>query len=217
MTGKAAERSPTRLDHHPLHAEDIQAIVGARHGDPFAVLGPHPCAGDGEQLLSIRAFVPGADKIWVVPRNGPPIEGRRLHREGFFECVLGPVGLDFRYRLKVQRSDGRLWEFEDAYRFGRVLSDFDCHLLSEGTHYKTYEKLGAHVMEIDGVRGVHFAVWAPNARRVSVVGPFNDWDGRRHPMRNLGSTGFWEVFIPDLVEEISTSTRSSLVCMTSSA
>jgi 1,4-alpha-glucan branching enzyme len=200
VTEETAERIPSRSANRSPRESDIESIVRARHGDPFSVLGPHAVTIDGRTLLSIRAFVPGAERLWVLPRDGGEVEARSLHGDGFFECILGPVAESFRYRLRVQRSDGRVWECDDPYRFGRVLTDFDCHLYAEGTHYKTYEKLGAHVHEIDGVRGCHFAVWAPNARRVSVVGLFNDWDGRRHPMRCLGSTGLWEVFLPGIAE-----------------
>ena len=181
-----------------LSEEDVQAIVEARHWDPFSVLGPHAVEVYGEQLLSVRVFVPGAAQVHVLPHRGDPLPARKLHPQGFFERTLGPVGEDFRYRLRIERVDGHTWDCEDPYRFGRVLSDYDIYLLGEGTHYHTYEKLGAHHVEIDGVRGVHFAVWAPNAQRVSVVGTFNDWDGRRHPMRNLGASGLWEVFLPDI-------------------
>ncbi len=178
----------------------MQAIVEARCGDPFSILGPHPVKIGDELCLGVNIFVPGASRAWVLPRSGGAIAATGLDPEGFFRCVLGPVGKDFRYRLRIERSDGATWECEDPYRFGRVLTDYDLYLLGEGTHYKNYEKLGAHLAEIDGVRGVHFAVWAPNAERVSVVGSFNDWDGRRHVARNLGSSGVWEVFVPDLSE-----------------
>src|SRR5205807_3673940 len=104
------------------------------------------------------------------------------------------------YRLAVEDHEGHAWQFVDAYTFGPVLTDFDLHLLGEGTHYRNYERLGAHLREHQGYRGVHFAVWAPNAQRVSVVGNFNHWDGRVHPMRNRGTSGLWEVFIPGLDE-----------------
>ena len=105
----------------------------------------------------------------------------------------------FAYRLEVTR-DGRVTEIEDPYRFPSLLSDFDRHLLAEGTHYRAYEKLGAHPAVLDGVAGVVFAVWAPSARRVSVVGDFNDWDGRSHPMRLHPANGIWEIFVPGLAE-----------------
>jgi 1,4-alpha-glucan branching enzyme len=180
---------------------DIEAIAGARHWDPFSVLGPHPVRAGDETLLAIRAFVPGAEAIRILPKgSGESIETTEVHPAGFFEAVIGPVGTDFRYRLRIQPRGGAAWECEDPYRFGRVLTDFDVYLLAEGTHYQSFEKLGAHALEIDGVRGVHFAVWAPNAERVSVVGSFNGWDGRRNPMRNLGTSGLWEMFLPGLAE-----------------
>ena len=100
----------------------------------------------------------------------------------------------------VENADGHSWDFVDPYQFGPVLTDFDLHLLGEGTHYRNYERLGAHIRTHQGFRGVHFAVWAPNAQRVSVIGNFNHWDGRRHPMGNRGATGIWEIFIPDLCQ-----------------
>jgi len=180
--------------------QDIQALLDARHWDPFSVLGPHP-REDGSGL-SIRVFLPGGEDVWILPRDGhgEPIRARQTHPQGFFEAELGPVGLDFRYRLRLKLRSGQPWECEDPYRFGRVLSDLDVYLLAEGSHYRNFEKLGAHIRTIDGVDGVHFAVWAPNAERVSVVGNFNSWDGRRHPMRSLGSSGIWEIFLPGLTE-----------------
>ena len=122
----------------------------------------------------------------------------RVHPDGFFEAPFPDRDAAFPYRLAVENGEGHAWEFEDPYRFGPVLTDFDLHLLGEGTHYKNYERLGAHLREHEGARGVHFAVWAPNAERVSVVGNFNHWDGRRHPMRSRGPAGIWEVFVPEL-------------------
>jgi 1,4-alpha-glucan branching enzyme len=180
--------------------DDAERLVEALHPNPFAVLGPHAVRVDDETLLAVRAFVPGARRIWILPRGGPSpaIEARCVHSEGVFEALFGPVGPEFRYSLRVERGDGHTWEGEDPYRFGRVLSDFDLYLLGEGNHLRSYEKLGAHALVLDGVAGVHFSVWAPNAERVSVVGSFNDWDGRRLPMRNLAPSGFWEIFVPDL-------------------
>ena len=110
----------------------------------------------------------------------------RVHPDGFFERPFPDRHEPFAYRLAVENHQGHSWEFLDPYQFGPVLTDFDLHLLSEGTHYKNYERLGAHLRTHEGVRGVHFAVWAPNALRVSVVGNFNHWDGRRHMMRTRG-------------------------------
>ena len=194
MNPRIAELIASTTRRIPQH--DLQATVEARHWDPFRILGPHPVDVDGQTYLSIRAYVPGARSIAVLPKGGEPVPAREIHPDGFFEAIVGPVDIFFRYRLRIEGRRGNVWETEDPYRFGRVLSDFDVYLLSEGNHFRNFEKLGAHEMEIDGVRGVHFAVWAPNAERVSVVGDFNEWDGRRHPMRNLGSSGLWEIFLP---------------------
>ncbi|MEW4566663.1 1,4-alpha-glucan branching protein GlgB [Tautonia sp. JC769] len=185
-----------------LHGSDIEQLIHASHWDPFGVLGPHVVDADGRSHLAIRAMLPDAAKAWVVDLSGgepgTPIPMNRLHAEGLFELVIPDRSTAMPYRLAVENGDGHRWQLVDAYRFGQVLSDFDVYLLGEGNHLRSYEKLGAHIREIDGIRGVHFAVWAPNAQRVSVVGNFNHWDGRRHPMRNLGPTGLWEIFIPDL-------------------
>ena len=187
-------------------ANDIDLIVHANHWNPFSILGLHELAGSGGGLKSwiIRAFLPEARTAWVVDlargEPGAPVVMERIHPDGFFVVVFDERPGTFPYRLRVENHEGYSWEFVDPYSFGPVLTDFDLHLLAEGTHYRNYERLGAHVREHEGFRGVHFAVWAPNAQRVSVVGNFNHWDGRRHPMRNRGTSGIWEIFIPDLVQ-----------------
>jgi 1,4-alpha-glucan branching enzyme len=122
----------------------------------------------------------------------------RIHPDGLFEIVFPGEEIFFRYRLSITLPDERVYEIEDPYRYPPVLTDFDLHLFNEGNHFRLYEKLGAHVLEHDGAAGVSFAVWAPNAERVSVIGEFNQWDGRRHPMRFRGSSGLWELFVPGL-------------------
>jgi 1,4-alpha-glucan branching enzyme len=119
---------------------------------------------------------------------------------GLFAGVVKGVTPPFAYRLRFHFADGATWEHDDAYRFWPTLGDVDLHLFNEGTHHRLWDKLGAHLTTHDGVRGVSFAVWAPNARRVSVVGDFCGWDGRLYPMRLLGSSGVFEIFIPDLAE-----------------
>jgi len=179
--------------------EEIEQILHAEHADPFHVLGAHPVHLKGKPAIAIRAFVPDAAELWVLRETGAfPLQ--RIHAEGFFEAVFPSESQIFHYRLRAKNADGQEWDFDDPYRFPPVLSDFDLHLLSEGTHYDAYEKLGAHLREMEGVLGVVFAVWAPNARRVSVVGDFNHWDGRRHLMRVRGSSGIWELFLPGLGE-----------------
>ncbi|ALJ35527.1 1,4-alpha-glucan branching protein GlgB [Azospirillum brasilense] len=189
---KAQEASPKAAS--PLSG-GIEAIVHADHGDPFAILGMHQTGKD--QPVEVRAFIPGAEKLWVVDSaSGDPVgEADKVHGEGFFVAVLSDRKEPFRYRLRVQFPLATV-EFEDAYRFWSVLGELDIHLLAEGTHLKSFERLGAHPREIDGVAGVAFAVWAPNARRVSVVGDFCDWDGRRLPMRKRTEAGVWEIFVP---------------------
>ena len=170
-----------------------EAIVNARHGDPFAVLGPH----DGRHGRVVRTFQPGADGVRVVERATGAEIGTlsRIHPAGLF---AGHVDSAAPYRLRIETA-GSVREIEDAYSFPLLLGELDLHLLAEGRHHDFGRCLGAHPMESAGVRGVRFAVWAPNARRVSVVGDFNQWDGRRHPMRNRQNGGVWELFVPRLM------------------
>ncbi len=169
-----------------------QAIVSGRHGDPFAVLGLHKRG----KAQVVTAFAPGAEAMWVLHgRTEVPMRPYPGHA-GLFEAVIAKKAA---YRLKAQ-GFGSEWVFEDAFRFGPVMGEMDEYLLGEGTHKRIWQVLGAHVLDHEGVNGTHFAVWAPNASRVSVVGDFNIWDGRRHPMRRRGATGVWETFIPSVGE-----------------
>jgi 1,4-alpha-glucan branching enzyme len=172
----------------------LQALAEARHADPFSVLGPHP----DPRGLVIRALVPTAERIRVTRNGSGSVEMERRHPAGIFEAVLPGTAEIPDYRLEVLYHGGSTSEIDDPYRYGRILSDYDLYLFGEGKHTRIYEKLGAHPTTIGGSAGVHFAVWAPNAKRVSVVGDFNAWDGRRHPMRSLGGSGVWEIFIPGL-------------------
>src|SRR5262249_11734241 len=128
----------------------------------------------------------------------PRFPMRRIHAAGLFEAHIPARADAFLYQLEITDSAGRTRCLYDPYAFPPLLSDYDLHLFAEGTHYRTYEKLGAHRRTVEGIDGVHFAVWAPHAQRVSVVGDFNTWDGRWHPMRVRGSTGVWELFVPEL-------------------
>jgi 1,4-alpha-glucan branching enzyme len=180
---------------------DLNLIIQGDHTDPFAFLGMQ-VSESAETAVVVRAFVPEAEHLWVVESENPDTK-LPMHKlaDGFFELVLHDRHDRFPYRLRAANSFGDTWEFHDPYSFPPLLSDYDLHLLKEGTHYRNYEKLGSHVRVIEGVRGVHFAVWAPNAKRVSVIGDFNHWDGRRHPMRFHPGAGVWEIFIPGLGEE----------------
>jgi 1,4-alpha-glucan branching enzyme len=168
----------------------LAALVEARHGDPFALLGPHDVAGGRE----LRVMLPGAQGVQAV--SGQEVSTLRpVHEAGLFAGHIPPGP----YLLRIDWGNGEVQETEDPYSFGLLISDFDLYLLAEGTHQDIASCLGAHPMEVDGIRGVRFAVWAPNARRVSVVGDFNSWDGRRHPMRKRVEGGIWELFIPRLM------------------
>ena len=193
----------------------IDLLVRARHTDPFAILGPQPVESTAGRRWRVRCFQPRATAAQVillrrpdgtVPANSIPevLPMEKLRPEGLFEVLLPGVG-EFppspsSYRIRVQTYYGETAEGFDTYAFPFLLTEFDLYLMGEGRHYDAYDKLGAHVKTVDSVAGVHFAVWAPSARRVSVVGDFNHWDGRIHPMRFRGSSGIWELFVPELDE-----------------
>lgn len=181
--------------------EEIDKIVHSAYPDPFEILGAHPINWGNRECVAIRAFLPDAGEVLVSDLQvGQKYPMKRLHKDGFFEAVMRNRTEIFPYRLIKTGFNGLTEVIIDPYSFLPVLSDFDLHLISEGTHYNQYEKLGAHEMTHDSIDGVFFAVWAPNAIRVSVIGNFNGWDGRRHMMRVRGQTGIWEIFIPGLHE-----------------
>ncbi|MGH6918138.1 MAG: 1,4-alpha-glucan branching enzyme, partial [Geminicoccaceae bacterium] len=173
----------------------IDALVRGDHGDPFALLGPH--RDDDGQLL-VRTFQPQAERVWVLDEAGHTLaELSREHPNGLFAGALGKRPAPFVYRLRVEVA-GQPLELHDPYRFGEILGELDVYLIGEGSHLQIYEKLGAHPMVMEGVPGVGFLVWVPSAARVSVVGNFNAWDGRRHPMRRRLECGVWELFVPEI-------------------
>ncbi len=189
MSGLSRDELLGRMDVNP---DALRDLVAGRHGDPFAILGPHVVEG----VRVVRSFQPGADGVDAIDRDGKVLARlERLDDAGFF---AGEVAGSGRYRLRIHWPAARQ-ETEDAYAFGPQLSDFDLHLLAEGKHLELFRVLGAHPATVDGVHGVRFAVWAPNARRVSVVGDFDSWDGRRHPMRRRVEAGVWELFVPGLL------------------
>jgi len=198
-------RDPSAAFADPLDQASIGALISGMHGAPFDVLGPHQVSVGGRPAWVVRAFVPGAEDVWVVPTlpspagggtggGGEPIPMRELHLAGLFSALV-PGPEKPRYHLEIQWPGGARERRIDPYTFPPLLGDLDIHLMGEGRHLDIYEKLGAHPMTLDGVAGVGFAVWAPNARRVSVVGDFNGWDDRAHPMR-MRSNGVWELFVP---------------------
>jgi 1,4-alpha-glucan branching enzyme len=173
----------------------IAAIVGGYYSAPFDVLGVHP-APEGQGLV-VRTFQPEAKEV-AVRRNGMLHPMERIHADGFFEALFPDDHEFFSYQLAITSWDDVVTPYEDAYHFAPVLGEMDLYLYNEGNLLKAWEKLGAHPVVHQGVAGVVFVVWAPGALRVSVVGSFNRWDGRRHPMRPRGASGLWELFIPGL-------------------
>ncbi|MGY6274745.1 1,4-alpha-glucan branching protein GlgB [Methylomonas sp. MgM2] len=173
---------------------DSIKIIEARHHDPFSILGRHPHG----KLFKVKLYLPYAESVYFA--NGGP-EIPRLPETDFFECVAEPRALGEHYQLSWIDKNGEQHTAYDPYDFDVQLSEFDRHLFAEGKHWHAYRKMGAHLHTVDNISGVLFTVWAPNAGRVSVIGDFNRWDGRCHPMRCLGSSGIWELFIPGLEAE----------------
>ncbi|CAM2064597.1 1,4-alpha-glucan branching enzyme GlgB [Sulfidibacter corallicola] len=181
--------------------EAVRTVVDGSHSDPFSILGMH--RNPETETMEVRAFVPGATAVTVVDAREPELEYalQRYDLDGFFCGPMADRKESFPYRLKI--SDPYSEEprvEEDPYRFPSLLGEMDLHLLGEGQHWRSYEKMGAHPRVCEGVSGVSFLVWAPNALRVSVVGDFNHWDGRAHVMRLWHDNGLWEMFIPGLKE-----------------
>ncbi len=181
----------------PILSPEAWAIIEARSHDPFAWLGIHEHAKGG---VVIRCLKTQAKKMWLLPKGGRAQVMKRIEGTDVFEKHWKGGSFEKAYTLRIENHDGHVWEQEDVYRFAPMLGDMDLHLIGEGNHYEKYRIMGAHVRTLDGVDGVGFAVWAPAADRVSVVGNFNHWDGREHQMRVRGSSGIWEIFIPELCE-----------------
>ena len=173
--------------------DSIARLLRGESRTPHGILGAHPVSHDGREGVVVRARYPGATGAEVL------LEGEAhpmVIENALFVAFLPGRTLPLRYRLRFHLAGGAVREVDDPYRFTPTLGDMDLHLFGEGRHLRLWEKLGAHPMTVDGVAGVSFAVWAPNAVRVSVIGSFNDWDGRRHPMRALGGSGVFELFVP---------------------
>jgi len=176
---------------------ELMQIIECEHSNPHNILGIHPLKSGKEAI--IRVFNPAAAAIEVFFPNEPTIKYPMdmIHVSGFFSLHLKSPPTH-RYKLAITGHGGDTWESHDPYSFTPLISELDLYLYGQGTHYQIYDKLGANTITVDGVKGVHFAVWAPNARRISVVGDFNGWNGQRHPMRCMGASGVWELFIPGL-------------------
>src|SRR5256714_614060 len=175
-------------------AQELELLFTLTHPDPHSILGAHPTPLG----VMVRAFRPEAASVEVIVEGEAPRQMTKAHAHGLFELLLADKAQTFAYLLRVTYPNGSDFTLRDPYAFLPTLGDFDEYLFGEGKHLKLYEKLGAHVRRLGDVAGVSFAVWAPAAEGVSVVGSFNDWDGRLHQMRRLGVSGIWEIFVPDI-------------------
>jgi 1,4-alpha-glucan branching enzyme len=176
-------------------AADLDALAKREHASPHSILGAHPNGNGG---VVIRALRPSAQSVSVKPSKGKTVALQQIHPAGIFEGEIPDAKLPLRYKLKVDYGPGGKFTLEDPYAFLPTLGDIDLHLMGEGRHEDLYDKLGAHVREHQGVKGTAFAVWAPAARAISVVGDFNTWDGRLHAMRSMQAGGIWELFLPEV-------------------
>jgi 1,4-alpha-glucan branching enzyme len=186
-----------------VQLEKVQALSEGRYENPFDILGPHQVVEGGRPAVAVRAFLPRSQQAWIVhPAHGSSQPMRRIHPAGLYEaiCPVTEAELASQYMLRMIDERGQQSTMHDPYAFPPLLTDYDLHLLGEGTHWQCYQKLGAHPRTIGGIEGVNFAVWAPNAQGVSIVGDFNAWDPRRHLMRKHIPGGIWELFIPGLGE-----------------
>jgi 1,4-alpha-glucan branching enzyme len=182
-------------------SDAIKRIIHTEHHDPFSVLGAHAVETKGKRAVVVRAFLPEAKEVSVIDVTTSTEYGMiKIKEEGFYEILLPDHFEVFSYKLKEVTKENTVEIFNDPYSFLPTLTEYDLYLFNSGDHHQIYDKLGAHAFEVNGVCGVRFAVWAPNAKSVSVVGNFNNWDRRRHAMRVLGASGVWEIFIPGLKE-----------------
>ena len=193
QTGLGHNKMSSETFESNLKREEVERLLALVHHDPHSILGIHP---DGNRVF-IRAFRPGAERVSILIDGEAPI-AMTPHDGGLFEGVVDGRREVFPYRLEIQYPDGGAFTIADAYSFLPTLGELDLYLWSEQKHERAYDKLGSHVREVNDIAGVSFAVWAPNARGVSVVGDFNGWDGRLNMMRVLGGSGVWEIFIPDV-------------------
>ena len=181
----------------------IAPVIYGYHENPFEVLGPHRIEDGGRPALAVRAYIPESQQVWLVdPQHGSSQPMRQIHPAGLFEAITSPEVYDKQagrnYQFRSVNKAGEQTTMHDPYSFDPYLSDYDLHLLGEGRHWDCYRKLGAHERLVNGVKGINFAVWAPNAESVSVVGDFNKWDRRTHAMKKHVPGGIWELFVPDM-------------------
>ena len=185
---------------------DVERLVAGRHHDPHAILGAHPQGSSGGTSGAVvRVWRPDADSVAIRTADGATVETERLHDAGLYAARLDSQPAPGSYRVVVRyppagTREGETYELVDAYAFWPSVGEIDLYLAGEGRHEELWRRLGAHVAMREGITGTTFAVWAPNAASVRVVGDFNSWDGRLHPMRMLGASGIWELFVPDVAD-----------------
>ncbi len=185
-----------------ISPEHVQSLIEGHHQNAFDLLGPHEIHHQGRKKLAVRAYLPNSTKVWLVdPGSNKPLPMRQIHPAGFYEAIfqMPKQPLPNNYKLRVADKKGEQTTMHDPYAFPPLLSDYDLHLLGEGTHWQSYQKMGAQLREVNGVSGVNFAVWAPNSDNVSLIGEFNEWNASANPMRKHVN-GVWELFVPGLAE-----------------
>ena len=181
---------------------EMNLIINSEHKDPHTVLGMHEVLHDDREVVAVRAFLPSAKELYVMDKQDESVfyKAEKIHEDGFFEAIIEDRSKWFDYVFRIVYWDGNERITADTYSFPPTISDYDRYLFGAGNHYEIYNRMGANIREINGVEGVSFTVWAPNAKSVSVIGSFNYWDGRSAQMRVLGNSGIWEIFIPGAAE-----------------
>ncbi|MEI7461337.1 MAG: 1,4-alpha-glucan branching protein GlgB [Pirellula sp.] len=184
-----------------INLNTLSSIIDGVNANPASVLGPHAIQVDGKNAVAVRGYFPGFDQAWLLDdRNAATRPMRRIHPSGVYEGLMPQQDSSTipQYRFRLSNSTGKTIEMKDPYAVPSLISDFDRHLFNAGEHWKIYEKLGSHLRDVDGHVGVNFAVWAPNAQSVQVIGDFNHWDGRSHCMQKQIPSGIWELFVPQI-------------------
>ena len=184
-----------------INLNTLSSIIDGVNANPASVLGPHAIQVDGKNAVAVRGYFPGFDQAWLLDdRNAATRPMRRIHPSGVYEGLMPQHESSTipQYRFRLSNSTGKTIEMQDPYAVPSLISDFDRHLFNAGEHWKIYEKLGSHLRDVDGHVGVNFAVWAPNAQSVQVIGDFNHWDGRSHCMQKQIPSGIWELFVPQI-------------------
>lgn len=184
-----------------LSLQGISNLVDGNLENPAQLLGPHRVSYGEREAISVRAYLPDSEQVWLIDQESDKVQPmRRVHPSGFYEAICPESETSPNYRLRVASKSGEIIEMQDPYNVEPLVSEFDLFLFGEGRNWQVYDKLGAHVREVNGVKGVNFAVWAPNAESVQIVADFNHWDGQGHPMRKHIPAGVWELFIPGIGE-----------------